>query len=61
MTNGTSISHVGAIRRNVNLRRAEALRRRRRRALCNTVLEALATLGLAVCFVLCAVMMSCLG
>ena len=36
-------------------------RARRRRALVNTLLEALATLGLGVCFILCAVMLLCVA
>lgn len=38
----------------------KALRRaRRRRAICNTILEALTTIGLGACFILCAVMIIC--
>ena len=34
-------------------------RARRRKALLNTLMEAMATIGLGVCFVLCAVMVLC--
>ena len=36
-------------------------RARRRRALVNTLLEALATVGLGACFILCAVMLMCIA
>ena len=61
MTNENPMSYAGAIRRKANPQRAEALRRKRRRALCKLVLEALTTIGLAACFVLCALMMSCIA
>ena len=35
-------------------------RRRRRRALVNTLMEAFATIGLGACFVLCAIMALCM-
>ena len=41
--------------------RAARLRARRRKALANTLLEALTTIGLGACFVLCAVMVMCLA
>ena len=41
--------------------RAARLRARRRRALVNTLLEALATIGLGACFILCAVMILALA
>lgn len=34
-------------------------RARRRRAIRNTILEALSTIGLGTCFILCAVMLLC--
>ena len=37
------------------------VRARRRRALVNTILEALATVGLGLCFILCAVMVLCVA
>lgn len=43
-------------------RMPEALRRaRRRRALWNTVLEALATMGMGACIILCAVALLCVA
>lgn len=41
--------------------RARRIRARRRRALVNTLLEALTTIGLGVCFILCAVMVMCVA
>ncbi len=38
---------------------AARARARRRRALANTLLEALATVGLGACFILCAVVVMC--
>ena len=40
---------------------AARARARRRRALVNTLLEALATVGLGLCFILCAVMVLCVA
>ena len=40
---------------------AARLRARRRRALLNTLLEALTTMGLGACFILCAVMIMALS
>ena len=40
---------------------AARARARRRRALVNTIFEALATVGLGVCFILCAVMLLCVA
>ena len=40
---------------------AARARARRRRALVNTILEALATVGLGLCFILCAVMVLCVA
>lgn len=40
---------------------AARARARRRRVFFNTLLEALATLGLGACFILCAVMLMCLA
>ena len=41
--------------------RAARLRARRRRMLLNTLLEALTTIGLGLCFVLCAVLFVCVA
>lgn len=40
---------------------AEQRRARRRQAMWNTLLEALATIGLGACFILCAVMVLCVA
>lgn len=63
MTMSKPINNHAAIRMLPPLspERAARLRARRRRALANTLLEALATIGLGACFVLCAVMVMCLA
>ena len=40
--------------------RMARLRRRRRKALRNTLLEALTTMGLLICFLLCGILMLCM-
>lgn len=40
--------------------RMARLRKRRRKALRNTLLEALTTMGLLICFLLCGILMLCM-
>ena len=58
MTNTMTIRMLPAAPRAEQLARRRA---KRRKALLNTLLEALATIGLGACFVLCAVLVLCVA
>ena len=61
MTNTMTADHIRIVPapRRLSPRQAEALRRRKRKALWNTLGEILTTAGLAACFLLCAVLLLC--
>ena len=60
MTNACSLSKAAGNAGHAT-RHMGALRRRRKKELLNTLGEAMAIFGLATCFLLCAILMSCLS
>ncbi len=56
MTNTMTIRRLPA---KPDAKQAARVRARRRRALRNTLLEALTTIGLGACFILCAILVMC--
>ena len=57
----TSTAAIRTLSPRMTPARAARIRARRRQALLNTLLEALTTIGLGVCFVLCAVAIVCVA